>query len=188
MKSLNNKPLDDEALWKQFKQGSKIAFSLLFRKYYSVLYEYGLHLVKNREELLKDVIQDLFTELWAKKKSVGEIQYVKAYFIKSFRRNLLRELKKQRKLLFVFNHENIQPDTFSLSMEDLIIAGELNQEKRLKVRNAIEKLSASQREIIYLKFKDNLDYQEIEEITSLKYQSIRNSVHRALKALKEAIK
>ena len=188
MKSLNDKPLSDEALWNQFKQGSKVAFSVLFRKYSPLLYQYGLHLVKNREELLKDVIQDLFTELWAKKKSVGKIQYVKAYFIKSFRRNLLRELKKQRKLLFLFDHAAIQPEAFSLSIEDLVIAEEMSQEKRLKVQAAIENLSVSQREIIYLKFKDNLDYQEIEEITALKYQSIRNSVHRALKALKQAIK
>ncbi|MFK7906057.1 MAG: RNA polymerase sigma factor [Chitinophagales bacterium] len=186
MKLLNHKHLNDEVLWQQFKQGSRIAFAQLFKKYYADLYKYGLHLVRNREEFLKDTIQDLFADLWDKREKLGNVQHVKTYLFRSFRRNLLRGLKKQRRFVFLFDNAEIQPNAFDLSMEDLIIAGEMSREKRLKVAKAIEGLTTSQREIIYLKFRDNLDYEEIEEITSLKYQSIRNSVHRALKVLKEA--
>jgi len=175
-------------MWQQLKKGNKNAFAHLFKKYYSPLYDYGLHLVSNREELLKDTIQDLFTEIWVKRNRVGDIQNVKSYLFKSFRRNLLRELKKRRKFLLFFDNQQIQPNTFHLSIEDLIISNEIYSENRTKLSNALQKLTVSQREIIYLKFKDNLDYEEIEEITKLKYQSIRNSVHRALKTLRNVIK
>ncbi len=188
LKQLPYKYQNDEVLWLQLKQGNRTAFAQLFRKYYTSLYEYGTHLVNHKEELLKDTIQDLFVELWAKREKLSDVHHVKTYLFKSFRRNLLRELKKQRKVVLLFDHTNIQPDSFSLSTEDLMIAVEMNQEIQLKVSNALKKLTISQREIIYLKFKDNLDYKEIEEITLLKYQSIRNSVHRALKILRKTIK
>ena len=152
------------------------------------MYEYGTHLVNYNEELLKDTIQDLFANLWIKRKKVGNVQYVKTYLFKSFRRNLLRTLKKRRRILLLFDHTNIQPDSFSLSMQDLMIADEVKRETQLKVAKALESLTVSQKEIIYLKFKDNLDYEEIEEVTNLKYQSIRNSVHRALKSLRNILK
>ncbi|MEZ4886985.1 MAG: sigma-70 family RNA polymerase sigma factor [Chitinophagales bacterium] len=188
MKLLPHKHLNDEVLWLQLKQGSQTAFAQLFRKYHTSLYEYGLHLVNDREELLKDTIQELFTELWAKRKKLADVHYVKTYLFKSFRRNLLKELKKQRKFVFLFDYTNIQPNAFSLSIEDLMIAEEMSKETQLKVANALENLTASQREVIYLKFKDNLDYEEIEAVTNLKYQSIRNSVYRALKTLREVIR
>ncbi|MGB1241388.1 MAG: RNA polymerase sigma factor [Chitinophagales bacterium] len=187
MELLNHKDPNDEELWLQLRLGSQGAFTELFRRYYTKLYDYGTHLVSHREGLLKDTIQDLFAELWAKKEKLSDVQYVKTYLFKSFRRKLLRELKKQRRFLFVFDHTHIQPDAFSFSIEDLTIATEMKEEIRLKVTEALEGLTVSQREIIYLKFKDNLDYEEIEDITQLKYQSIRNSVHRALKVLRNVL-
>lgn len=180
--------INDEELWLQLKQGNRDAFAELFRRYYMRLYEYGIHLVSHKEELLKDTIQDLFADLWEKRKKLAEVQYVKTYLFKSFRRNLLRTLKKRRNILLLFDHTNIQPNSFSLSTQDLMIAAEMKQEIELKVNEALQGLTVSQKEIIYLKFKDNLDYEEIEEITNLKYQSIRNSVHRALKSLRNILK
>lgn len=188
MKSPDHKHLNDEVLWRQLKEGNKFAFAQLFRRYYNSLYNYGRHLVSNQEELLKDTIQDLFTEIWSKKTRLGDIQHVKTYLFKSFRRNLLKALKKKRRFLLIFDNEQIQPDAFSLSIEDLIISKENYIENQQKIEAAFQKLTVSQREIIYLRFKDNLDYEEIEEITKLKYQSIRNSVHRALKTLRTILK
>lgn len=181
---LDQIPSNDEVVWQQLKQGNKRAFTQLFKKYYAPLYDYGIHIVKNQNELLKDTLQDLFTEIWAKRNRLGEVNHVKTYLFKSFRRNLLRALKKQRKFLLLFDNRRVQPDAFSLSIEDLMISKEIYSENQQKIEDAFQKLTTSQKEIIYLKFKDNLDYEEIEEITSLKYQSIRNAVHRALKSMR----
>jgi RNA polymerase sigma factor (sigma-70 family) len=49
---------------------------------------------------------------------------------------------------------------------------------------ALSKLSPRQKEVVYLKFYENLSYHEITELTSLNYQSVRNYIHQAIQALR----
>ena len=175
---------EDTILWKSFKAGDKKAFAKIFKKYYSDLFYYGVKLVSN-EDLVKDELQELFSDLWKKRQNLSDITYVKAYLIKSFRRKVLKSLSKIRKINTVEIRETLVVE-FQLSIEELIINGEQRNIDLNKLRSSIEKLNKTQKEIIYLKFYNNLDYQEIAEITGLKYQSIRNSMHKALKVLRNS--
>ena len=175
---------EDTILWKSFKAGDKKAFAKIFKKYYSDLFYYGVKLVSN-EDLVKDELQELFSDLWKKRQNLSDITHVKAYLIKSFRRKVLKSLSKIRKINTVEIRETLVVE-FQLSIEELIINGEQRNIDLNKLRASIEKLNKTQKEIIYLKFYNNLDYQEIAEITGLKYQSIRNSMHKALKVLRNS--
>ena len=175
---------EDTILWKSFKAGDKKAFAKIFKKYYSDLLYYGVKLVSN-EDLVKDELQELFSDLWKKRQNLSDITHVKAYLIKSFRRKVLKSLSKIRKINTVEIRETLVVE-FQLSIEELIINGEQRNIDLNKLRASIEKLNKTQKEIIYLKFYNNLDYQEIAEITGLKYQSIRNSMHKALKVLRNS--
>ncbi len=175
---------EDTLLWKSFKAGDKKAFAQIFKKYYSDLFYYGLKLVSN-ENLVKDELQELFSDLWKKRKNLSDITHVKAYLIKSFRRKVLKSIAKIRKINTVEISETLVVE-FQLSIEELIINGEQRDIDLKKLHASIEKLNKTQKEIIYLKFYNNLDYQEIAEITGLKYQSIRNSMHKALKVLRNS--
>lgn len=179
----NNITQEDTLLWKSFKKGNKQAFGHIFKKYYSDLFYYGVKLVPN-EDLVKDELQELFTELWSKRKNLSDITHVKAYLIKSFRRKILKTLSKARKINTVEINETLEVE-FQLSIEELIINGEQRKIDIHKLQTSLEQLNKTQKEIIYLKFYNNLDYQEIAEITGLKYQSIRNSMHKALKVLRQ---
>ena len=55
-----------------------------------------------------------------------------------------------------------------------------------KVADAMQSLSSRQREIVYLKFYENLEYQEIADLLTLNYQSVVNHVHRAIVKLRKA--
>ena len=175
---------EDSVLWKSFKQGNKQAFAQIFKKYYSDLFYYGVKLVNN-EDLVKDELQELFSDLWNKRRNLSDITHVKAYLIKSFRRKVLKTLTKVRKINTVEISDTLDVE-FQLSIEELIINGEQRNIDLNKLRTSIERLNKTQKEIIYLKFYNNLDYQEIAEITGLKYQSIRNSMHKALKVLRNS--
>ena len=175
---------EDALLWKSFKEGNKQAFAKIFKKYYSDLFYYGIKLVNN-EDLVKDELQELFSDLWNKRRNLSEITYVKAYLIKSFRRKVLKSLTKIRKINTVEISDTLDVE-FQLSVEELIINGEQRNIDLKRLSVSIGKLNKTQKEIIYLKFYNNLDYQEIAEITGLKYQSIRNSMHKALKVLRNS--
>lgn len=80
------------------------------------------------------------------------------------------------------------PDlAFEWSHETFLIAEQENEEKRTRVLNAVKQLSPRQKEIIYLKYYQNLSYTQLEEVMSINYQVARNLLHQAMKMLKKHI-
>ncbi len=86
---------DDCQLWQEFQQGSETAFSRIYRLHASLLYGYGMKLVKDKE-LIKDCIQDLFIEMWNTKNRLGSVKNIKSYLFKSIRRKLIAAAIKNR--------------------------------------------------------------------------------------------
>ncbi len=173
----------NQMLWKSFKKGNKQAFSQIFKTYYNDLYYYGIKLIQ-QEDMVKDELQELFIELWDRRKNLGDITHIKAYLIKSFRRKLLKSKDKARKEVIKAN-EFVDTTVFEISIEELIIQGEVFQMDKKKLKKVLTNLNKTQKEIIYLKFYNDLDYKDIASITGIKYQSVRNSMHKALKAMRE---
>lgn len=174
----------NQMLWKSFKKGDKQAFSQIFKTYYNDLYYYGIKLIQ-QESMVKDELQELFIELWERRKNLGEVTHIKAYLIKSFRRKLLKSIDKARKEV-TKAHEFVDKTIFEISIEELIIKDEVFQVDKKKLQKVLVSLNKTQKEIIYLKFYNDLDYKEIANITGIKYQSVRNSMHKALKVMREA--
>lgn len=175
---------EDSRLWLSFKQGSHAAFAALFKRYYDDLYYYGLKLV-GQEVVVQEDIQNLFAELWERRTHLGDVDHVKGYLLLSLRRRLLRSIKRVRQL--EAQHTELNAVTmFEISTEELMIDGEWKREQLGQLQRELAQLNSSQREIIYLRFYNNLDYRDIADITGLKYQSVRNSMHKALKTLRSA--
>lgn len=174
---------NDELLWKAFKSGDEEAFSVMFRQYYNDVYFYGLKFSGN-ETLVKDSLQELFTEIWLRRQKLGDVTHIKAYLIKSLRRKLLKvgkDNKRQQKLTKELSYLN---DSFELSIEDFLVSEITDSENKARLEKVLSKLNATQREIIYLRFYNDMDYKDIATVTNLKYQSVRNSMHKALKFLR----
>jgi RNA polymerase sigma-70 factor (ECF subfamily) len=170
----------DILLWKQYQQGSEAAFGALFRRFYPPLVQFGSKLTL-QTDLLEDSIQELFTELW-QHKSQTDVQSVKAYLFKSLKYKLLRALARKQPV------SATAPDAaygFELSHESLLISDEENNEQASRVLKAFEQLSDRQKEIIYLKFYQELSYGEVGEIMNINYQASRNLLYQAIKSLKK---
>jgi RNA polymerase sigma factor (sigma-70 family) len=52
---------------------------------------------------------------------------------------------------------------------------------------ALGRLSNRQKEIIYLKYYQNLSYEEVSEIMNINYQVARNLLYQAIKSLKSLL-
>ena len=174
---------DERQLWQAFKNGNKEAFAVIFKKYYNDLYGYGTKF-SGDATLVKDALQDVFVEIWARRANLGEVQYVKTYLLKSLRRRLLRNEKSWRKLFMRNQQYALENQDFQLSIEDLMIAKEQNEERLARLEAVIQQLTKSQKEVIYLKFYNGLDYEEIAQVLNIKYQSVRNIMYRTLTALR----
>jgi RNA polymerase sigma factor (sigma-70 family) len=173
---------ENQLLWKSFLQGNKEALATIFLLFHDDLYRYGLKLSGN-ENLVEDSLQDLFLQLWKNRHNLKPIDNLKPYLFKSFRNHVIDNVELQNPVIQVeidFEH----PFEVTYSPEDFIIQQQVSEENRLKIIEALNNLSSRQREAIYLRYFEELDFDMIAIIMDMNVQSVRNTLHRGLQALR----
>jgi len=104
----------------------------------------------------------------------------------SLKRNLIKKLEIRRR----FDGGKLKNENtkyYEFSAEYLIIENEQNEESRKKVVNALNQLPEKQKEAIYLRFNEALDYPEIAIILGISIESVRKQVCRAIKNVRELL-
>lgn len=178
------KPIDTE-IWTKFKNGDDEALSLIFSENSKKLFLYGLKLTSNHT-IIEDSIQDIFSDMVRNRRKLGDTDNILFYLIKSFKRRLQRQLQKEQRYNLKDNDEEYIFDiTYSIE-HDIILEENANQ-KINQLRKALNDLSPRQKEAIYLKFTEELEYEEIAEMMEMGIESCRNLIYRAIKSLKDSI-
>jgi len=172
-------------IWEDFKKGDSYALSHIYYQHSDFLFRYGCKFSTNKE-LVKDNIQDLFLDLISTRSSLGETDNIRFYLIKSFRRKLFRSLSKISNMPAPDNGHDFQANIVYSAEETLISKEEISDRGNM-VREALKQLTPKQREILYYRFNYNFEYDQICELMSLKYDSARKQVFRALQSLKEKL-
>ncbi|HZH72379.1 MAG TPA: sigma-70 family RNA polymerase sigma factor [Mariniphaga sp.] len=176
---------DDKKIWNDFRKGEKYALSHIYHQHVQLLFRYGKKFCKD-DELIKDVIQELFFDLIRTSNNLGETNNIAYYLMASFRRRLAKSMNKKNELFFKSDQEELEAEIVYSAEHDLIGKEELSHRERT-VKNALAELSPKQREILYYRYTCGFDYDKICEIMSLQYDSARKQVSRALKALKKVL-
>lgn len=171
---------DQAFLWDKLRSGDKNAFDEVFYKYVTILFNYGKRYTDN-DVLVEDCIQDLFTDLWVKRNKLGSTNQIKPYLLISIKRRILRQLSKEKKNL---NFDQISEFHLEYSVEDKIIqensiSGNIDQLNR-----TLEKLTPKQKEVIQLKFFEQLSYAEIAQVMNVDIKAIYKLMARAINSLK----
>lgn len=178
--------LIDADLFKRFKKGDEKAFEVLYRKYFQALSHYGFRISKD-QELIENAIQDLFIDLWRRRVFLGEVENVKFYLIKSLRNQLIRNSQKD----ILENSENVNDflDYLgSLSIEQTIVQNETEELRNSKIKEAISKLSTRQKEVIHLRYFQNLSLDEISNLIVLPKQVVKNLLSKSYAVLRVYLK
>lgn len=173
--------LNDIELWNASVQGNEEAFGILFKRYYSLLFQYGIKICTDRD-VVQDNIQELFTELWQKKPE-QPLQSVKAYLLQALKYKLYKSFRN-KKTVDLIQENN---DHFEFSRETFLIHEQEDEQKIKKILEAIEQLPPRQKEIIYLKIYKGLSYEEVSEIMQINYQVVRNLLCQALKTFQKIV-
>lgn len=176
--------ISDAKLWEDFKKGEKYALSHIYYLYADPLFRYGNKFTSDNE-LVKDAIQDLFFDLIRSRTSLGSTDHIYFYLIKALRRRLLKGQGGTKNQMLTDEDTDIYAANIVYSIEDEWIQKEELTKKEEIVRNGLRELSHKQREILYYRFTCDFEYDQICEIMSMKYDSARKMVFRALKTLRE---
>ncbi|MGK6349957.1 RNA polymerase sigma factor [Parapedobacter sp. DT-150] len=173
---------EDRMLWHQIQNGSVAAFTQLVNRYSNPLYGYGMRFSPD-EELVRDCIQDVFLTLWNRKEHLSEVSNAKFYLMKALRQKIIRELPKWQRTASLNN----------IPIEELSFAVDFEEEATLpgairdKVKSYLDQLSPRQKELLYLRFYENLKQDKIAELMGISRQSSYNLQHNALLALRKLI-
>lgn len=171
-------------LWDEMKAGNEYAFREIFENYGNHLFQYGVTICRDRD-LVKDCIQELFVAIWSNRKSLGHARSIKHYLLSSLRRLILKRLKRSKRLFpFLFLHHDTQVE----GQDQAIMRDETQRSNRLLVTSAVCLLPARQREVVYLKFYQSLNNDEIGKIMKLNNQVVRNTLCRALQGLRNHLR
>ena len=176
--------MSDKILWDNLKKGDYNAFEQVYRQYFQPLYNYGKKLQPDIG-LVEDTLQDLFIDIWNKRTSLSNTDNILPYMMVAFRRKLVKAIQKSKKI------SSSEPEEYQfeseLAIDALLINQEINQEKKASLEKAFSQLSTRQKEVLYLKYYQDMDYEGISEIMELNYQSARNLVSRALTQLAKVL-
>lgn len=170
-------------LWNSVKEHNETALYQLYHQMYDSLYRYGLHICIDTD-LVKDVINALFVEIWEKWTNLPTLENVKGYIFIWFKRKLYKQLKQQKSRNFAHKSilENLDPE--EKSYEEILIDIENNELIKEKIRKALDSLTSRQRELIILRFFEDMSFEEIAKKTNTSIRTIYNTLHMAINRLK----
>lgn len=182
---MNDLAAEPIAWWKSFLEGDKDALSALYRFYFPVLYEYGVRL-HQREELVKDCIQDLFIKLWTNRHNLQAAHDPRRYLLIALRGAIYNKLKQagNHKVVPYEQHHDFR---LTFSAESAYIKKEAASLQSQQLLNALEKMSPRQKEIIYLRFYEEMEYEDISAVMGITVKAAYKLYARALEALKDIL-
>lgn len=125
----------------------------------------------------EEVVQESFLRLWKQEFPGNFEHYPKAWLYKVCRNLALDILKKEKRMDLEGSLDEI---LFSPCVSETLLESSL-------IMQEVVKLTVQQQEVLVLKFKDELSYKEIAELTGLSVSHVGVLLHEALGALREVI-
>lgn len=177
----------DGFYWNKLRNGDKKALFNLYNALYFHLIRYGLKLCGD-DELVKDSVNQIFLNIWDKKEKLPEVLNVKSYLFSVLRNIILDEHSNKVKIGSAIEKKLNEDSLDELSYEEILIKVQSDEELRAKLRNAIQKLTPKQIELIQLKFFEGLSYEQIAEKTSQSIKTSYNTIYDAVKTLRKLMK
>lgn len=172
------KLLSDKELVDLFKSGNHGAYEEIYNRYHAILYIHAFKRLQEREEC-RDIIQELFTNLWLKRNELEFNGHLSGYLYTSVRNKIFDLLAKSKLKASYIN--SIQ--AFSRVYTN---ADNLARQNQLKIiiDQEIAALPKRTREIFELSRKGYFTHREISEQLGISEQTVKSTINNALRVLR----
>ena len=173
----------DEELVDLLRQHDEVAFSILYERYWILLFRHANHMLKD-ESLAQDVLQEVFISLWSNASFLKPQTNLTAYLYKATRNRVLNILAQDK-----LRDEHLQH--FLLFMEQkVIIPDEKLREKELMsiLETELKDLPDKMREVFELSRIEQLSHQEIAEKLNITKHTVKSQINNVLKRLRNRLK
>lgn len=183
----NLETMTDEELALCYVNGNNVAFDILLQRTKDGVFSYILFVVHD-EDLANDIFQDTFVKaiMWLQngkyvpsgKFSSWLIRIAHNMIMDAFRR------KKNRQVVDADDEEIISDDLINISRE----AEFVNEQVLKDVRHLMDYLPAQQREVVFMRYYQNLSFKEIAEVTGASINTALGRMRYALLNMRKMAK
>jgi len=155
------------------------AFKIIYHKYSTKLYQSAYNIIRDREAC-EDIIQELFMEVWLKRKSIKINTSLKSYLFISVKNRVLMKLRSQKITLgedaMEFLIDNYATDN-------------MTEERSLKkfLAQEVDRLPEKCAEIFRLSRNEQLSNKEIAESLNISVKTVENQISIAIKRLRNSM-
>lgn len=174
--------LSNTELIEKLASGDRKAFDYVYTCYVNDLFAYGKGFNLGDDEL-QDVLHDLFLYLLLNPTVFNGIINIKAFLIRCLKNRILDILKRP------YNFTDINGCELPFSIQVDILEELIDQENAANIQKQIElllnSLTPRQREAIYLRYMQNLSFEEIAVILNLTHKGSRKLVARAMDSMRK---
>jgi RNA polymerase sigma-70 factor, ECF subfamily len=176
--TFHNGPSDEELAYLA-KQGDLDAFTSLYQRYFNVVYKRVYYLIPEAD--VEDVTQEIFIAL---------LRSIKGFQGKALFRTWFRTLTT-RQIAEYYRNKSRKDGNLSLRLEAIEGLSDHgfheNLESRIWVRKALNELPEQYREIILMRFAEELSFNEIASLLNRHPEGAKSLFRRAISALSEKL-
>ncbi len=157
----------------------EVSYKQLFFHFFLPLKSFSFSITKSKE-LAEEIVSDVLIEVWARRKTLSEIDDLKMYLYVSVRNASLRKVQQHRKS-GVLSLDEVQVEFASTdeNAETILINRELSE----KIETAIQLLPQRCKLIFKLAKEDHLKYKEIAALLNISVKTIDHQLAIALKKI-----
>jgi len=171
----NNK--SDSELVIAIKSGDKNSFKEFYYRYYKLMIHFGF-LHTHSMEVTRDLVQDLFFNIWKKRNGLDPEKSVKAYLYKSLNNLIINYLK----------HSSSKTYSYESIRDENKISSDRDQNFEMDIQNALNRMPEKLKKVFILSRMEGYKYTEISEICEISVKAVEKRMSKALVYLRENFK
>ncbi len=170
----------DQQLIARWRGGDERAATGLVERHATALARYVLSL--GERDAVDEVVQDTFVRAFSSLDSFRGDSALRTWLFTIARRLVVDRRRSARRRRDVGTLENIDAATEYTALDSIIA-----DEAEARVRDAVKRLSPTQREVFTLRISEGLSYKEIAGIVGTTEGAARVHYHNALRTVKESL-
>ncbi len=174
--------IPDEELVLAIRRGDTEAYQSLVARYHEKLSRY-VRKFTTAEDEINDIVQESFIRAHKSLHTFDSERSFSPWMYRIVRNTALTHLERSQKKGEIFLDHEQQDSALFEDFEKSALENWLQEELRLQVREAIRALPDQYAEVIYLRYIDDLSYQEISEVLDKPVNTVGTLVRRAKKKM-----
>lgn len=177
----------DDKLVEEFMSGNEAAFDVLLKRHQDKLYSYILFIVHN-----KDMADDLFQETFVKAiVNLRQGRYTSngkfyAWLTRIAHNLLIDQFRIERNDILIRETDTEKSEDYSSLLFDTYRENEISNEQVLTdIRRLVAHLPEAQRQVIYMRFYQDMSFKEIAEATNVSINTALGRVRYGINNMKK---